>query len=131
ILLLEHDLFRKPVPTFRDHALVRALPSRSCPTGKGLAVGCIGRRAGPRPAAPKFGDGDHADAAMLEVNAPAKPEAAVVAALGRRAIVLIGMMGAGKSAVGRRLCTRLGAKFVGCATEIEAAAGAGLGDIFR
>src|SRR3979411_543908 len=26
VLSLEHDLFRKPVPTFRDHALVAAEP---------------------------------------------------------------------------------------------------------
>jgi len=67
---------------------------------------------------------------MLEVNAPAKPEAAIVAALGRRSIVLIGMMGAGKSSVGRRLATRLGLKFVDADTEIEAAAGMSIADIF-
>jgi shikimate kinase len=77
-----------------------------------------------------FGDGVHADAAMLEVNAPAKPEAAVVAALGRRSIVLVGMMGAGKSSVGRRLASRLGLTFVDADTEIEAAAGMSIAEIF-
>jgi len=67
---------------------------------------------------------------MLEVNAPAKPEAAVVAALGRRSIVLVGMMGAGKSSVGRRLATRLGLTFVDADTEIEAAAGMSIAEIF-
>ena len=67
---------------------------------------------------------------MLEVSAPAKPEAAIVAALGRRSVVLIGMMGAGKSSVGRRLATRLGLKFVDADTEIEAAAGMSIADIF-
>jgi shikimate kinase len=67
---------------------------------------------------------------MLEVNAPAKPEAALVAALGRRSIVLVGMMGAGKSSVGRRLATRLGLTFVDADTEIEAAAGMSIADIF-
>ena len=36
------------------------------------------------------------------------PEAAIVRALGSRSIVLVGMMGAGKSSVGRRLAARLG-----------------------
>ena len=67
---------------------------------------------------------------MLEVNAPAKPEAAIVSALGRRSIVLVGMMGAGKSSVGRRLATRLGLTFVDADTEIEAAAGMSIADIF-
>jgi len=83
-----------------------------------------------RPAGPTIGDGNHADAAMLEVNAPAKPEAAIVAALGRRSIVLVGMMGAGKSSVGRRLATRLGLIFVDADNEIEAAAGMSIADIF-
>ncbi|HEV2956550.1 MAG TPA: shikimate kinase [Xanthobacteraceae bacterium] len=67
---------------------------------------------------------------MLEVNAPAKPETAIVEALGRRSIVLVGMMGAGKSSVGRRLATRLGLTFVDADTEIEAAAGMSIADIF-
>src|SRR5580700_11044690 len=85
------------------------------------------RRNGP---CSKSGDGDHAEAAMLEVNAPAKPEAAIVAALGRRSIVLVGMMGAGKSSVGRRLAARLGLAFIDADTEIEAAAGMSIADIF-
>lgn len=67
---------------------------------------------------------------MLEVNAAAKSEAAIVAALGRRSIVLVGMMGAGKSSVGRRLAARLGLAFVDADTEIEAAAGMSIADIF-
>src|SRR5580704_15191061 len=30
-LTLEHDLSRKPVPTFRDHALAAVVPFWSCP----------------------------------------------------------------------------------------------------
>jgi shikimate kinase len=59
-----------------------------------------------------------------------RPEAAVVAALGRRSVVLIGMMGAGKSSVGRRVALRLGIPFVDADTEIEKAAGMSISDIF-
>ena len=37
----------------------------------------------------------------------ASPPAPLMAALGRRAIVLVGMMGAGKSSIGRRLAQLL------------------------
>jgi shikimate kinase len=59
-----------------------------------------------------------------------RPEAAIVAALGRRSVVLVGMMGAGKSSVGRRMALRLGIPFVDADTEIEKAAGMTIGDIF-
>jgi shikimate kinase len=60
----------------------------------------------------------------------ARPEAAVTAALGRRSIVLVGMMGAGKSSIGRRLALRLGIPFVDADAEIEKAAGMSISDIF-
>jgi shikimate kinase len=50
--------------------------------------------------------------------------------LGRRSIVLIGMMGVGKSSVGRRLAARLAIPFVDADTEIEKAAGMSVADIF-
>lgn len=56
--------------------------------------------------------------------------AALRAALGRRAIVLVGMMGCGKSSVGRRLAQRLGLPFLDADTEIETAAGMTIPDIF-
>ncbi len=51
-------------------------------------------------------------------------------ALGRRSIVLIGLMGAGKTAVGRRLANRLDLPFIDADTEIELAAGASISEIF-
>jgi shikimate kinase len=47
-----------------------------------------------------------------------------------RPLVLIGLMGAGKSCIGRRLAQRLGLEFVDADHEIEAAAGCTIGDIF-
>ncbi|MGD9924515.1 MAG: shikimate kinase [Pseudorhodoplanes sp.] len=58
-------------------------------------------------------------------------EAAIVHALGRRALVLVGMMGAGKSSVGRKLASRLAMPFVDADTEIEAAAGMTIPEIFE
>lgn len=50
--------------------------------------------------------------------------------LGSRSIVLVGMMGAGKSSVGRRLASRLGLRFVDADTEIEHAAGMTIPEFF-
>jgi len=59
-------------------------------------------------------------------------EADIVAALGKRLIVLVGMMGVGKSTVGRRLAARLGLPFVDADTEIEEAhAGMTIPEIFE
>jgi shikimate kinase len=58
-------------------------------------------------------------------------ESAVVRALGGRSIVLIGMMGAGKSSIGRRLASRLGIPFIDADTEIESAAGMSIPEIFE
>jgi shikimate kinase len=57
-------------------------------------------------------------------------DAAIVAALGRRSVVLVGMMGAGKSSIGRRLALRLGIPFVDADAEIEKAADMTVADIF-
>ncbi len=48
-----------------------------------------------------------------------------------RPVVLVGMMGAGKSTVGRRLARRLGIPFVDADREIERAAGMPIPDIFE
>jgi shikimate kinase len=58
------------------------------------------------------------------------PESRILAALGRRSVVLVGMMGAGKSSVGRRLAARLGVPFIDADSEIEAAAGMTIPEIF-
>src|ERR1700683_1904602 len=55
---------------------------------------------------------------------------AVRAALDRRSVVLIGMMGVGKSSIGRRLAARLAIPFVDADTEIEKAADMSISDIF-
>ncbi|MPZ39013.1 MAG: shikimate kinase [Rhizobiales bacterium] len=57
-------------------------------------------------------------------------ETAILNALGARSVVLVGMMGAGKSSIGRRLATRLAIPFVDADAEIEKAAGMSIPDIF-
>jgi shikimate kinase len=59
------------------------------------------------------------------------PDVGLLRALGKRSIVLIGIMGAGKSSVGRRLAARLGLSFTDADAEIEAAAGMSISDIFE
>ncbi|HSM18911.1 MAG TPA: shikimate kinase, partial [Hyphomicrobiales bacterium] len=58
------------------------------------------------------------------------PDAALVKALGSRSIVMVGMMGAGKTTVGRRLAARLGIPFTDADAKIEEAAGMTIADIF-
>lgn len=48
-----------------------------------------------------------------------------------RTLVLVGLMGAGKSCIGRRLAQRLGLPFVDADSEIEAAAGCSIEEIFQ
>ena len=50
--------------------------------------------------------------------------------LGTRAIVLVGLMGAGKTSVGRRLAEKLDIPFVDADHEIELAAGKTISEIF-
>jgi shikimate kinase len=54
----------------------------------------------------------------------------LVRALGRRSIVLVGIMGCGKSTVGKRLAQRLGLEFLDADTEIERAANMSVSEIF-
>ena len=66
------------------------------------------------------------DARPLDARA-----AGIVAALAGRSIALVGMMGAGKTSIGRRLAQALGLGFVDCDAEIESAAGMSVSEIFE
>ncbi len=60
----------------------------------------------------------------------AKEADAIRQRMGNRPIVLVGLMGAGKTSVGRRLAEKLGIPFVDADHEIEAAAGKPIREIF-
>src|SRR6202051_5296143 len=61
----------------------------------------------------------------------AAQDAEIMAALGTRSIVLVGMMGAGKPTTGRRRPARRSLPFLDADSEIEAAAGMSIPDIFE
>ena len=67
----------------------------------------------------------------ISASASTSQDAEITAALGTRSVVLVGMMGAGKSTIGRRLSLRLRLPFLDADTEIEAAAGMSIPDIFE
>ena len=56
---------------------------------------------------------------------------ALASRLGGRPVVLVGMMGAGKTTVGRRLASRLGRQFIDSDEEIERAAQMSIPEIFE
>lgn len=55
----------------------------------------------------------------------------VMETLGNRSVVLVGLMGCGKSAIGRRLAAALKLPFVDADEEIEKAAGKSISEIFE
>src|SRR3954469_11060682 len=67
----------------------------------------------------------------LPPSTASSQDAEISAALGTRSVVLVGMMGAGKSTIGRRLSVRLRLPFLDADSEIEAAAGMSIPDIFE
>ena len=48
-----------------------------------------------------------------------------------RFIVLVGLMGAGKTTLGRRIAPELGLPFIDSDSEVEKAAGCTIGEIFK
>lgn len=66
---------------------------------------------------------------MLQSH-PSSPDRAARSAYGDRPLVLVGLMGVGKSTVGRRLARRLRLPFADADDEIEAAAGMTIAEIF-
>ncbi|MET0313331.1 MAG: shikimate kinase [Hansschlegelia sp.] len=76
--------------------------------------------------------GPEQDLAPLPDGPDASAKAAAVrAALGRRSVILVGMMGAGKTSVGRRLAQALSMPFVDADAEIEARASRTVAEIFE
>src|SRR6202030_3787647 len=67
----------------------------------------------------------------LQSGTAEQPSAtAILSLLGSRSIVLVGIMGVGKSSIGRRRAARLGVPCVDADSEIEKAAGMSIADIF-
>jgi shikimate kinase/3-dehydroquinate synthase len=68
--------------------------------------------------------------ALRDTDRIGSPDAALPPALSGRSIVLVGLMGAGKTSIGRRLAARLGLPFYDADAEIELAAGRTIPEIF-
>lgn len=62
--------------------------------------------------------------------AVSEADKALVQSFGRRSLVLVGLMGCGKTSVGRKLAQRLGLPFVDADEEIERAANKSIAEIF-
>lgn len=67
---------------------------------------------------------------MRDTSPNIQTAADIRAALGERSLVLVGMMGSGKTAIGRRLSAALKIGFVDADQEIETAAGKTISEIF-
>jgi shikimate kinase len=82
------------------------------------------------PTGPLPGEGERATERRSAAREPER-EHPLRRRLGTRSVVLVGLMGAGKSTVGRRLAAKLGLPFFDADHEIETAAGMTIPDIFR
>nr|WP_069307962.1 shikimate kinase [Methylobrevis pamukkalensis] len=71
-----------------------------------------------------------AGAAPSETSGPGTEAGRITSRLGGRSVVLVGMMGAGKTSVGKRLAARLGLGFVDADHAIEEAANKSVAEIF-
>jgi shikimate kinase len=69
-------------------------------------------------------------AARVDDATDARPACGPASLRLERSIVLVGLMGAGKSCIGRRLGQRLGLPFTDADSEIETAAGLSIAEIF-
>lgn len=69
-------------------------------------------------------------AVAVDNDTPPVPQVGLVERLGARSIVLVGLMGAGKTTIGRRLATRLGLAFQDADHEIERVAKMTIPDLF-
>ncbi len=74
--------------------------------------------------------GHDRDAATDAAGGPATGDRADARPVFDRTVALVGLMGAGKTSIGRRLAGRLGLPFVDADHEIEAAAGCSVEEIF-
>ena len=63
-------------------------------------------------------------------NQQPRPTSLIPATLAGKSVVLVGLMGAGKTCIGKRLALKLGMEFVDADAEIEAAADRTVSEIF-
>ena len=70
------------------------------------------------------------DTVAPAIDAGCEPSADTCLAAARRPIVLVGLMGVGKTTIGRRLALRLALPFVDADAEIETASGMTVSEIF-
>ena len=68
---------------------------------------------------------------MSEETAQRSEAVAIKAMLGKRSLVLVGLMGAGKSTIGKRVAQMLGIPFIDADTEIEAVSRMTIPELFE